>query len=93
MPYKLKINNEIMISEAPFKIGNTEAKEITKKEYEKIEKEKQALREKEERKQEILLKLNEIDNKSIRVLRTNDSERLDDLEAQAEILREELRKL
>ena len=93
MPYKLKINNEIMISEVPFKIGNTEAKEITKKEYEKIEKEKQVLREKEERKQEILLKLNEIDNKSIRAMRTNDSERLDDLEAQAEILREELRKL
>lgn len=93
MPYKLEYDDEIMISEVPFKMGELEAKKITKKEYEKIEKEKQALEEKEQKKQEILLKLNEIDNKSIRAMRTNDSERLDDLEAQAEILREELKKL
>lgn len=93
MPYKLEYDNEIMTSEVPFKMGELEAVEISKEEFEELEAKKEAKMQKEQKKQEILLKLQEIDNKSIRAMRTNDNERLNDLEAQAEILREELRKL
>ena len=93
MPYKLKVNNEIMLSEVSFKVGESQAIEISQEEYEQLANEKQALREKEERKQEILLQLNEIDNKSIRALRNNEADRLQELEKQAEELREELKEL
>lgn len=43
--------------------------------------------------QEIYLLLDELDRKSIRALRTADSQRLQDLESQAEILRQELRNI
>lgn len=92
MPYKLKVNNEIMLSEVSFKVGESQAIEISQEEYEQLANEKQALREKEERKQEILLQLNEIDNKSIRALRNNETDRLQDLEKQAEKLRQEIKK-
>lgn len=93
MPYKLKVNNEIMLSEVSFKVGESQAIKISQEEYEQLANEKQALREKEERKQEILLQLSEIDNKSIRALRNNEADRLQELEKQAEELREELKEL
>lgn len=41
--------------------------------------------------QNIIFELDEIDRKSIRAIRTNDTVRMEQLEAQAELLREELR--
>lgn len=49
--------------------------------------------EKEYRKSTIFKDLENIDKKSIRALRTNDTSRLEDLEKQAEKLRQELRLL
>lgn len=34
MPYKLEINNEIMLSEVSFKVGENKAIEISQEEYE-----------------------------------------------------------
>ena len=51
------------------------------------------LKAKEARKEEILNQLKEIDNKSIRALRADEQERLNELEAQAVELRKELQEL
>ena len=51
------------------------------------------LKAKEARKEEILNQLKEIDNKSIRALRADEQERLNELEAQAIELRKELQEL
>lgn len=48
---------------------------------------------KKQRKQEILIALDELDLKSIRALRANDTEYIQEYEAQAQVLREELRGL
>lgn len=48
---------------------------------------------KEQRKQEILKELDELDLKSIRAIRSNDTEYIAEYEQQAEALREELRTL
>ena len=53
----------------------------------------QILLAKEARKEEILNQLKEIDNKSIRALRADEQERLNELEAQAVELRKELQEL
>lgn len=55
--------------------------------------EKYANYKKEQRKQEILKALDEIDLKSIRAIRANDTEYLEKYEAEAQALREELRSL
>ena len=53
----------------------------------------QILLAKEARKEEILNQLKEIDNKSIRALRADEQERLNELEVQAVELRKELQEL
>lgn len=74
------------LSEAPYKYEYING-EIVYSEEKDIEHQKQ------ERKQEILKELDELDLKSIRAIRSNDTEYIAEYEQQAEALREELRTL
>ena len=90
--FEIKAENltQIEISEEIFK--NIEKYEFKNGEIVLIEN-FETLKAKEARKEEILNQLKEIDNKSIRALRANEQERLNELEAQAVELRKELQEL
>ena len=90
--FEIKAENltQIEISEEIFK--NIEKYEFKNGEIVLIEN-FEILKAKEARKEEILNQLKEIDNKSIRALRANEQERLNELEAQAVELRKELQEL
>lgn len=90
--FEIKAENlaQIEISEEVFK--NIKKYEFKNGEIVQIENYK-TLKAKEARKEEILNQLKEIDDKSIRALRSNEQERLNELEAQAVELRKELRVL
>ena len=60
---------------------------------ETLKQEKEAIKLKQNRKQEILRQLEELDKKSIRSLREGNTERINKLEAEAVILRTELQSL
>lgn len=90
--FAIKANNlkQIEISEEIFK--DIEKYEFKNDEIVKIEN-YETLKAKEARKGEILNQLKDIDDKSIRALRANEQERLNELEAQAVELRKELQEL
>ena len=90
--FEIKAENliQIEISEEIFK--NIEKYEFKNGEIVLIEN-FEILKAKEARKEEILNQLKEIDNKSIRALRADEQERLNELEAQAVELRKELQEL
>lgn len=88
--YKL-LNDGRVVGVSTYRSTAFECIEITEEEFEKFNFVREKETETEDKKQEILTKLKEIDEKSIRALRNNEQYRLDTLEAQAVELREKLK--
>ena len=93
MQYYKLIKDGETVGVATYKNTSYKYVEISEKEYNEYNQQKEYELKKQEKREEILTQLKAIDEKSIRALRANEQDRLDELEAQAILLRKELQKL